>query len=923
LTINSVYRSINPQSLVNPRIPKAISAMRAFIVSAVIVASSAALAQSIPNPCPNAQPVPSQLRLPANLPPGEPVDFEKQVLKYLSTLEYRTLGWCEDKWVRDTGPFLNGAAAIVHSPVHIYYSPEVSTWLLGGRNGAIPDGAVIIKEQFSPAPAARYRDIPPDSLGCSNDWTFMIKNSAASRDGWFWGEVWNSTTFPMDFTNQFQYPNAGYGLYCLRCHSSAEKELTFSSLNNIKGAPGWPLQFRVDDSWMSIPAETPGRCGQGHSIADIVQAAAYPMHAQNARLESETVSHHAVLGLPPAAIQNMPPEPLDNVVAKAATAGPAKSPEFVTSAQCLGCHSGLSNSGLGPSMVILPTVNVSPYGEWRWSPMGLAGRDPVFYSQLDSELAYLNQQPPKQQMVINICMNCHGAMGKKSFAVEHPTEDFKVDFVYDTDPSTLGFKYGSLARDGISCMVCHEMAAPKDASLPYFLANKINGNFDLTPPDQLNGPFKDNVITPYPMDTGLGVTPKYNPYIQSPQMCGSCHTILLPVLDSPDPAKMSVEQATYPEWLNSQYRNEYGSVGSTPKLCQDCHMPPGYTNTRDKVNVPVIQTRMAIVQDLTLPSTEHLATPDQLDVRFRTEGYRRHELLGTNGFLLQMFQQPGDKDGDNEILGVRLKDYMTGFTTDLQNASDNVVQQAENSTASVAISKWEISGGKLVVEVTVTNQAGHRFPSGVGFRRAFLELQATMGGKPFWASGRTNDKGQIIDFGGNVLPTESFAGGDYQPHFSQSNPIKLSTQVQIYEELLQNVDRQFTTSFTRRDFYIKDNRVLPAGWSLKGPADLKIPPPYLEATWPHGDALKDPVYLAGKGQSIVRYEVPLPPCADASNVNATVSLYVQTTPPYFLADRYQTQTPATARLQYLAGSLGTLADTDYANWKLWIASAKR
>jgi len=270
-----------------------------------------------------------------------------------------------------------------------------------------------------------------------------------------------------------------------------------------------------------------------------------------------------------------------------------------------------------------------------------------------------------------------------------------------------------------------------------------------------------------------------------------------------------------------------------------------------------------------------------------------------------------------------LKDYMTGFTTDLQNASDNVVQQAENSTASVAISKWEISGGKLVVEVTVTNQAGHRFPSGVGFRRAFLELQATMGGKPFWASGRTNDKGQIIDFGGNVLPTESFAGGDYQPHFSQSNPIKLSTQVQIYEELLQNVDRQFTTSFTRRDFYIKDNRVLPAGWSLKGPADLKIPPPYLEATWPHGDALKDPVYLAGKGQSIVRYEVPLPPCADASNVNATVSLYVQTTPPYFLADRYQTQTPATARLQYLAGSLGTLADTDYANWKLWIASAKR
>jgi hypothetical protein len=467
------------------------------------------------------------------------------------------------------------------------------------------------------------------------------------------------------------------------------------------------------------------------------------------------------------------------------------------------------------------------------------------------------------------------------------------------------------------------MAPPKDPSLKYFLSHQINGVYDLTPSNELNGPFKDDVITTYPMVTGLDVKPKYSNYIQSPQMCGTCHTILLPVLDSPDPNKTSVEQATYPEWLNSQYRNEYGSIGANPKTCQDCHMPSGYVNARTKINVAAIQDRIAIVQDLTYPVTDHLAKPDDLNVRYREEGFKRHELLGTNGFLLQMFRKPMNQIGNNEILGVRLADYMTGLTTDLDAASNNIVQQAQSITATVEISKWEVQADKLIVEVTVTNKAGHRFPSGVGFRRAFLELQATVNGKPFFSSGTTNDRGQITNFAGQVLPTESFKDGKYQPHFSQKNPIQTSDEVQIYEELTQNADRQFTTSFTRRDFDIKDNRLLPIGWSLKGPEDLKIPEPYLHATQPVGDALCDPVYRAGKGQSIIRYEIPLPAGANAGNIHATINMYSQTLPPYFLADRDQTRTPATERLHFLTNSLGTLAGTDYTNWKLLIASAQK
>jgi hypothetical protein len=42
-----------------------------------------------------------------------------------------------------------------------------------------------------------------------------------------------------------------------------------------------------------------------------------------------------------------------------------------------------------------------------------------------------------------------------------------------------------------------------------------------------------------------------------------------------------------------------------------------------------------------------------------------------------------------------------------------------------------------------------------------------------------------------------------------------------------------------------------------------------------------------------------------------------------LADRYETKTPATGRLNFLASSLGTLDGTDYSGWKLLIDSKSK
>ena len=119
----------------------------------------------------------------------------------------------------------------------------------------------------------------------------------------------------------------------------------------------------------------------------------------------------------------------------------------------------------------------------------------------------------------------------------------------------------------------------------------------------------------------------------------------------------SIEQATYLEWLNSAYQNELGTPASTARTCQDCHMPRGYTSAARGLDVPQLQTRIAIIEDDTYPAAEHRAPAADLRVRYRTEGFVRHELLGMNAFLLEMFNQFDD------ILGVRKTDYMTGPPT--------------------------------------------------------------------------------------------------------------------------------------------------------------------------------------------------------------------------------------------------------------------
>ena len=848
------------------------------------------------------------LALPSSIPPEGLARYESDVLEWLKRRAYVTeLAWCGDKGIRDTGPWIDDVYYGTHKAARVYYSPAVMQWLLNGRKGAIPDGAMIIKEGIS-APAARWENAPPPNV---TDWTIMIKDAKGSADGWWWAELWVGMPFD-DHQWPYQYPNAGFGIYCVRCHASAEKESTFSALNNIAGFPGDPLTFRVDDSWRDEKA------GKARHASTPQAAPPTPIVAPNPAFLQ---TFRSLGPIDPNSVQRIPNESWDHV--------PGNGQMFMTSDQCQSCHSA-AISPFGPAMWLTSKdgkgINVSPYSEWRWSPMGLAGRDPIFYAQLDSELSYLDTIPDEarrvslKHTVINTCFRCHGVMGKRQHDLDHPGANFDMDFIFRTG-SQPGAQYGALSRDGISCGSCHHIrrdAIPpswKKSPLEFFLEKSTTGQFQTGPANEIYGPFKDDEIVTLPMDNALGVKPKHNEYLQSSRMCGSCHTIDLPVVDSPTPGTHSIEQATYLEWLNSAYQDEFGKPGQHAQSCQDCHMPRKLVNPRLGVSVDPIQTRIAIVEDDTYPAAEHRAPTDDIRVRFRTSGFARHELLGMNGFLLEMFKQ------FNDVLGVRKSDYMTGTSDNLENAQANLFEQARTRTATVDAT-MRVQERTLTAEVTVTNLTGHRLPSGVGFRRAFVELLVLENrdgrARVVWSSGATNSVGVIVDGEGRPLDTELLAGNKYQKHHEV---ITSDEQVQIYEELTRDADGNFTTSFIRRDDDVKDNRLLPLGWTKEGP-DPSLNGRWLAATFPHGNAKDDPDYKGGKGLDRVRYRVTLPPDVDPKNVTIRASLYYQNIPPYYLQQRFTIgKGEATRRLYYIASNLN-LNGSPMENWKILIAWAE-
>jgi hypothetical protein len=954
-----------------------------ILVSLLLALSAGAAPAKKARPFPCSGGREAELPLPHTLTKDkDPAAYEHLLFTFLNERRYRHLGWCVDKGLRDTGPYIDGHYYGTHPVVRIWYSPAAVRWVQNGRKGAIDDRAMIIKEQFSNTPASQFegkteKEIDDWFFSGNADWTVMVRDSQGAADGWYWSEIYQKS-YPFS-TNAAPFPvfNSGFGLYCLRCHGSAEKELTFTSASNIKGLPGDPLTFRDDQSWRpewppavkiqrAEAVAAAGTTPSPHARTTARFDADDPGEANHPRADSAAMATHSVeppqptrellafLTTHPAKPDFQPPalpgENYDHIVS------PHGKPQlFVTSDQCFGCHAGntygnvMLTTGEGGKVA----ADLSPYGEWRWSPMGLAGRDPIFYTQLDSEVAYLEKlgDPKKTAQVVDLCFRCHGAMGQRQLARESGGKKlFQREWVYETDKHAQHFESGALARDGVSCTVCHHIKRD-DSPLPKFLQTTITGAFGYTNAEGLEGPF-EKPSTP-PMKNGLGITPVHDAYVKSPRSCGTCHAINLPVLDAqsdasvdersgkgPDPyddcplgnGHCSFEQATYLEWLNSAFQNELGPANPSAQTCQDCHMKGTFGGK-------VVQTKIAAVEDNQYPAADHRAPNDALNVPVRTSGYARHQFQGLNAFLVGFFSQ------FSNLLGVRTCSYMAGgcsektWFSNIPTVIANFQEQASSESATISAAAPSFAKNAegtltLTSDVTVTNLTGHRFPSGVSFRRAFVEFTVRDHGKLLFASGRTNAAGVIVDMDERPLPSEYVGsrgpnGMAYQPHFwSPGSPISRPDQVQIYEELVKDEEGRFTTSFLRQDVHFKDNRLLPRGWTSAGPDPKLFFGRPLEETHPDGVGVDahyaDP--LGGNGQSVVRYQVALPAGTDPEALQISAKLYYQTIPPYYLNQRFEQggHMPATQRLFHIVTNFDTtqtygLPKPPLANWKLLVA----
>ena len=854
-----------------------------------------------------------------DVPTNTPSDGQiKAVQRFLLGGHYA--GWCHDSNPatddkRMTGPFIGDKGYGTHSRVTVFYSNDIIDWMERGRKGAIPDGATIVKTMYATPSYGPFGEKPPIA-----GYAVMVRSAKASHDGWLWLLYF----VPGNQSYHIEYLTAQYGAsFCLSCHAQTSgDDMTFADLSNITGQrqvtyveigekdhpadathPGAP----------PIPAENAYTRDQRKLLADLLyRPLSAPLFHGNADMQAMLAGHAPGMAAPNLSPWEKMPQDLidDHVVPK--PAGAKAQHMFATSDSCVGCHdaSDLLNN-VPPHMTVdMGTVipsplgprsryNLTPYGEWSASPMSRASRDPLFRAQYEAELAEVPAAARDETAAL--CQRCHAPMGARTSPefTKDPAAFYAWLGAPSKDPKqNQRAEYASLSRDGVSCTVCHRIAEKGLGAHETW-----SGNFNLEPKrETINGPYADPLLRP--MKKAIGMVPTRADHILNSGLCGSCHALEVPVYrnDDPKPVKTAYEQTTYLEWANSAYADP-----KTGKTCAGCHMPGVTPPTLDANGLPragaTLTTQVANIEDGTFPYVPNRAAPGELQTKTR-DSYGRHTLVGLNTITHAMFQQFPAELG---VASVNFGQALNLLPPSFLGAQETLA--LADGTVKLDVSSPRVTSRGVEVKVNVTNQAGHKFPSGVGFRRAWLEVKALdEAGRVLWCSGCTDLNGVIVDGAGKPLPSEfPTVAADLMHDLQQ---VDRQDQAQIYEVRHEDCEHRLTDSFMRLCTPVKDNRILPKGWSPAGE--------YAGITRPVAAASGVP------GQDTVSYVMALTQPGRVAHVE--VRMLYQATPPYYLVNRFRALNPGSApapeasRLYYLVTHLNIDDPTlRSSRWRLEVA----
>lgn len=388
----------------------------------------------------------------------------------------------------------------------------------------------------------------------------------------------------------------------------------------------------------------------------------------------------------------------------------------------------------------------------------------------------------------------------------------------------------SLAKDGVNCGACHQQRMDN-------LGQHFSGEL-FYHTDTIWGPFVSEEMS-FPifeaaMTSFVGYAPVGNHKVAKSEFCAACHSLITETADLEGnlTGQTFIEQATYHEWLNSSFNSD----GPSNQECQGCHMP--------RLEEPIVI------------ASGYAFLPGR-------EPFGQHWLVGGNTFMLNLMKN------NSEALGLTASEQ--NFNTVIERTLDML----QNQSAEIEIIPGETDGDTARYTVKVSNLAGHKLPSGYPARRAYLTFEMLdENGNTIFHSGKP-EVGSPYEVFGNDLP--------YEPHHDL---ITNEGQVQIYEMIMGDVNGNPTTVLERAATMLKDNRLVPVGFSTLHSA--------YDSTAIVGAASTDPNFnkiagIEGTGTDEVRYHIPV--SGINGNVTVRAKIYYQSVPPRWTEELFSVDHP--------------------------------